>query len=1084
MACQKGHVEAINALLNAGADCIITDNSSLMCIHHAVAGGCGKETLQAIINYGANVNAADKNSVTALMMACGRGNVEAINALLNAGADSNMTNTKGLTCIHYAVVGGCSKQTLQPIIDHGADINAINEDDLTALMIACQKGNVEAINVLLNAGGDSNVTDTMGSTWIHHAAGGICSKVTLQAIIDRSADVNATNNHSTTALMMACERRNAETVNVLLQAGADPNIADTEGFTSIQIATLGGCNKETLQAVIDYGADVNAANKNSITALMMACGRGNVEAINALLNAGADSNITNTKGLTCIHYAVVGGCSKQTLQAIVDHGADINATNEDNLTALMGACQKGNVEAINVLLNAGADSNITDTKGLTWIHHAACGICSKATLQVIIDHGANVNATNKNSVTALILACGVGNVEAINALLNAGADHNIADTEGHTVIHYAVIGSCNKETLQAICDYGADVNAANKDNVTALMIACSRRNVEAINALLNAGADSNISNNMGLTCIDHAVAGGCSKETLQTIINHGADVNAINMGSVIALMSIETINVLLKAGGDPNIADAQGLTWIHQAVGMGCNIEILQTIIDHGADVNATNNYNISPLMTACQTGNAEAINVLFNAGADPSIADFNGVTLIHQSVVLGCNKKTLQTIINHGADVNAIENKHLTALMLACQKGNVNAINVLLKAGADHNVQDITGATLIHHAAVAQDYSQETLQTIINHGVDVNATNNESVTALMTACQQKNVEAIHLLLKAGADPNIADTSGATSIHHAVVGGCSKETLQFIIDNGADVNTTNEENTTALMAACQKGNVEAINTLVNAGADPNTADTIDATWIHHAFVGCCSKDTLQAVIENGADVNATDMNSTTALMLACQEGNMEVINVLLNAGADINIVDTKGLTWIHHAVVRGGNKETLQAIINYGANVNATNKENMTALMYACSRGNVETINVLLNAGANPVIADTKGFTCIHYAVYGDCDKDTLQALIYHGSDVNATIKDNMTALMQECQKGNVHVIEMLLKVGADPNIACIKGYTCIHFVLAASCCKESLQAVIDHGANVNATSNDNTTVLNACLCKKKCGCHKYSTKS
>ena len=127
-----------------------------------------------------------------------------------------------------------------------------------------------------------------------------------------------------------------------------------------------------------------------------------------------------------------------------------------DVTALMRACEKGYIDTINVLLNAGADPNIADTlNGETWIHWAVVGGCSKETLETIINHGADANATNKNSVTALMRACENGNMDTVNVLLNAAADPNIADTEGETWIHYAIRGSCSKEALQVIMILGA-----------------------------------------------------------------------------------------------------------------------------------------------------------------------------------------------------------------------------------------------------------------------------------------------------------------------------------------------------------------------------------------------------------------------------------------------------------------------------------------------------------------------------------------------------------------------------------------------------------------------------------------------------
>ena len=1050
----QNNAGAINVLLNAGADITITDNTGITCLHHAVMGGCNKEILQTIIDHGADVNATNKNNISPLILACHDGNVDAFDVLVNAGAHHNTQGTQGLSLIYLAAAEGWSKEILQTIIDHGHDVNTIDKDCRTALMLAYWKENVEAIRFLLNAGADPNIANAVGATCIHHAVFGGCNKETLQIIIEYGANVNAIDKNSRTALMLACQKGNVEAINVLLNAGADINIRNANGSACILFAVVGGCHKETLQAIIDHGADINATNEDSRTALMIACVRGDVEAIHVLLNAGADSTITDTNGFTWIHYAVAGGCSKETLQLIIGNGAKVNAIDKNSSTALMLACQTENVEAINVLLNAGTASTITDTNGGTWIHYAVDGGCSKETLQIIIEYGADVNAIDKNNSTALMLACQKGSLEAINVLLNAGADINIRDGNGLTCIHYAVIGGCHKETLQAIIDRGSAVNATSKYNETALRLACTMRSEDAINALLNAEADPNIVDINGYTCLHAAIIEHCSKNVLQELIDHGVHVNARNCNCETALMIacqkyyVEAIDVLLNAGADSNITDTKGFTWIHHAAGGICSKETLQAIIDHGVDINAIDEDGRTVLMISCQMGNVEAINVLLNAGADSNITDTNSGTWIHYAVDGGCSKETLQIIIEYGANVNALDKNNSTALMLACQKGNVEAIKVLLNAGAGSNITDTNGHTWIHYA-VASDCSKETLQIIIEYGGDVNALDKNNSTALMLACQKRNVEALNVLLSAGADSNIADTNGDTWIHYAVAGGCSKKTLQTIINHGADVNAIKKDNVMAGMIACQQEDIESINVHLKAGSDPDIAGAKGVTWIKPC-----------------ADVNVRNKVSETALMIACQRNNADAINVLLHAGADITIIDNRGLMCIHHAVVAGCSKEILQTIIDHGADVNAADKNNISPLILACHDGNVDAIDVLVNAGADHNIQGTQGLSLIHLAVYEGWSKEIFQAIIDHGSDINTIDKDGRTALMLAYRQENVEAISLLLNAGADPNIADGEGATCIHHAVVRGCSKETLQIIIEYGADVNAINKKSSTAL------------------
>ena len=136
---------------------------------------------------------------------------------------------------------------------------------------------------------------------------------------------------------------------------------------------------------------------------------------------------------------------------------------------------------------------------------------------------------------------------------------------------------------------------------------------------------------------------------------------------------VGVINVPLNTSAEPNIADATyGNTCLHDTVRAKCNIDVLQAIIDHGADVNATNRENETTLTQACINKDEGAINVLLNASADPNIPDATyGDTCLHVAITEECSIELLQAIIDHGADVNATNNTNVTALMLTCQFGN-----------------------------------------------------------------------------------------------------------------------------------------------------------------------------------------------------------------------------------------------------------------------------------------------------------------------------------------------------------------------------------------------------------------------------
>ena len=709
---------------------------------------CSEHTVRAIIDHGANVNAVNNRGQTALWCACVDGHESIVNILLDAGADPSITDKYGDSCLHAAIHGLCSTIVIQEIYDHGAYVNAVNNDGATPLLLACSAAQVESIELLLTLGADPNIADTDGDTSILSAIEGHCSVTTMQKLINYSAKVNATNNKGITALLRACAYRLMDVVTVLLEAGADPTIVDDVHYSSLHAAVDGRCSKDTLQALIHHGALIDAARKDGTNALLRACKTGQSETVRFLLETGADVNIAKPNGNSCLHEAVYGHCSSETLHKIIQKGVNVNDVNNKSETALIVACYKAQAEPVKLLLENGVNPNISDDYDYTSLHAAVYGCCTNVTLQDIITHEVHLNDQNNNGETAVMLACLYRQQDSVRVLLEAGSGPNIPNDNGDTCLHAVVMRGCSKKIIQALIDHGADVNATSRKHETALLGACFMKNEHAINTLLNAGADPNIADDTyGDTCLHMAVVQGCSIEVVQTIIDHGADVNATNKEHKTALLiacvkktKLAIINILLNAGSDLNIVDdTYGDTYLHMAIIHRCSVEVIQAIIDHGADLNATDKEHKTALLSACVSKHEHAINIRLNAGSYLNIADNTfGDTCLHTAVREGCSIEVVQVMIDHGADVNATNKAHETALLLACVKENEHAINVLLNAGTDPNIADDTDGDTCLHVAVIQRCSIEVVQAMIDHGADVNATDKAHETALLIACLNK----------------------------------------------------------------------------------------------------------------------------------------------------------------------------------------------------------------------------------------------------------------------------------------------------------------------------------------------------------
>ena len=283
---------------------------------------------------------------------------------------------------------------------------------------------------------------------------------------------------------------------------------------------------------------------------------------------------------------------------------------------------------------------------------------------------------------------------------------------------------------------------------------------------------------------------------------------------------------------------------------------------------------------------------------------------------------------------------------------------------------------------------------------------------------------------------------------------------------------------TPLIAATFKGHHQAIKLLLAEGANPNEKGGqyrnhgIIRTYIRWGresdlesyppsgwpalFYAARQNDikAIQALLAEGADVNARDDNGHTALIVAADyKASKEVIQALLAEGADVNARDDDGNTPLHRAALNG-HTQTIQDLLAEGANINAANTKGNTPLQIAGEQSHVQTIKVLAAQGA--ITRKT-----LHAAVAENDIKALTIELAQPDTNVNARDEDGNTALhIAAYMYGRTEATKALLAEGADVNATNRDGYTPLHYA-ASKNRTEAIKALLANGAHVNATDDN-----------------------
>ena len=293
----------------------------------------------------------------------------------------------------------------------------------------------------------------------------------------------------------------------------------------------------------------------------------------------------------------------------------------------------------------------------------------------------------------------------------------------------------------------------------------------------------------------------------------------------------------------------------------------------------------------------------------------------------------------------------------------------------------------------------------------------------LSSVVSQKLIEAVRngdgkgarAMLAQGADVNSVQPDGATALHWAAYHDDS-DTAAILLKSGAEPNVANDFGATPLWLACANGSLELVDQLLASGADPTAAlpkgETILMTASRTGVVGV-----VKRLLSRGAEVNAReDTRGQTALMWAVAQRNYQVVQALIDAGANLHVRSLTQHRLVYTERMNG-------AIFDQGV---LEAQGGFTPLLFAARSGDVESARLLVAAGANVNVTAPNGASALVIAAHSNHEA-LATFLLEHGALVN-THGAGYAALHAAVLRGNVRLVKTLLTHGADPNMPFTKG--------------------------------------------------------
>ena len=392
-------------------------------------------------------------------------------------------------------------------------------------------------------------------------------------------------------------------------------------------------------------------------------------------------------------------------QVLIDAGADIETKDENGHSPLLRASVSGKFAAVKMLVEAGADLCVTDNGGFICLSLASC----------------------------------FGHTETVRYLVGLKeVDVNHADEEYNTALHWAGQQNC-PDVVRVLIDAGADIEAKDDVGCSPLLWACRSGMFAVVKILVEAGADVRVTCSKGDTCLILAACCGHTE-------------------TVRYLVGLKDVDVNHKGGS--------GCTAVLAAAN---HADVVEVLIDAGADIEARDNYSHSPLLVASQRGELRVVQMLVRAGAGVCVTSDEGDTCISLAAVNGHTETVRALLCMPEVDVNESDNWSCTPLHRAAFDNYSDVVRLLIDAGADVEATNSSGCASLHRACEGGGAGElEIVKTLVEAGADVCAVDAYSNTCLILAAVFGHTDTVRYLVGLPeVDVHHEDNEGRTALHFA-----------------------------------------------------------------------------------------------------------------------------------------------------------------------------------------------------------------------------------------------------------------------------------------------------------------------------
>ena len=896
--------------------------------------------------------------------------------------------------------------------------NFSQNDKEAALYLAVENGHVEAAIELLNDGAASSRVLSLAA---RHGSAELVRQLIhnndLKAVeIDGDPDTDgASDTDRPSPLHMAALRGHTAVIGTLLEAGAIPGPTNTSKDSPFSLAVKGGQVK-ALQQLLEADNTVALADNTEFSLLHLAARVGQIEIVRELIRRGAEPNAIGKNGSTPLLLAAEGGHVVLVRDLIENFGADL-ITNEAGSCAVHVAAVNGHIRTFEQLCKAGAEIKAKDKQGSQPIHLAASrghlGV-TKSLLQL----GVDPNTVNGGKLTPLHLATKGGHLMVVQELLNHSRS-NVKMDRGPEIKSRAGTGEIYDNAGNESKDYEASEDDGDVRANDAFSELPDPNTVEISSEYSDDSADE----------------------------------------------SFDASDDFDDSSNSPDIQDSNEATPLHSAAVRGY-LNIVRELLKANAQCNIRSKHFLTPLHLAAKEGYLSVVKELLHHKADPNITDINQSSALHAASIAG-NLSMVKALLSFGADLSKTDDKQVSPLHHAATRGYIDVVTQLLEAKAEPEAANAIGQTPLH-IAVRERHS-DVVAALLREGANPNTKSRQGWTALHFAVGGKQIETdlIVQILQGGAEIDAPTDSGSTSLFLAAESG-SEAAVSLLLHAGAKADAKNESESTPMHRAAQDGHLPVVRLLMKAGANPLAKKKSGVTPLQLALEDDKFDVAVQLLEPTDAELPSIDDYEEILYSLArvgfekgvakvleyplrnfergdsdyhqsplshaAENGHKQVVQMLLNKGANPNSIDESGRTPLSWAVFNE-HEVVVKQLLQENADIHSKDHEGWTALHFAIQNRSVHMVKLLLDVGADVLATFGEMNTALHLAIHVE-DGTLVRLLVDNGASISIRNSHQQSPLDYATMQGNVSMVELLLDLGANLFARSPDGWTAMHHAI------------------------------------------------